>query len=308
MLRLAALLLSHCALASAEYAIVNMIRHGERFSDKSNIHLAPAGFQRAEYIAKCVSNATFTMAFPLGPPDRLVASVRPPNAHGEDESVRPLETLTPLSRALSLPVENTLRYTNVDGFVDRLQKLAAGETMCVAWQHSFLDAFVRRLGLEGLAPASWPRSCNYTGPWAEPDYAMDVTEGNCYDLIWQLLLFREGPAHRWRSAAFSQMHMGFRGAGDGPCVEAFSPGSAPGMWGRAVPIAAAANSTPRHALSPAPVVFRWVAGWVVGLGGAAMALIAVARRGCKTMAWRSGKTVRMVNEAESSEAPYHAVT
>ena len=52
MLRLAALLLSHCALASAEYAIVNMIRHGERFSDKSNIHLAPAGFQRAEYLHK----------------------------------------------------------------------------------------------------------------------------------------------------------------------------------------------------------------------------------------------------------------
>jgi len=180
-------------------------------------------------------------------------------------------------------------YTNVEGFIDSLQTLNAGETLLVAWQHKFLADFVNEMGLEGLAPASFPRSCNYTG-WSEPAYAMDPEEGNCYDVVWQvqrcvcavlrfattipcsstpaatttaadrhhcaattaiaattthelqplpplaqLILFRQASTHRWRSAAFSQMHMGFRGIRDGPCVEAFYPDSNPSLWNRALP-------------------------------------------------------------------------
>lgn len=84
-----------------------------------------------------------------------------------------------------MPVENTLLYTNVEGFITNLQKLSAGETLCVAWQHKFLADLVQEMGLEGLAPTSYPRSCNYTG-WSEPAYAMDPEEGNCYDVIWQV--------------------------------------------------------------------------------------------------------------------------
>lgn len=106
------ILLAALIPVAAEYALVILIRHGERYQDKRDIHLAPAGYERAAYIAKCVGDRTIrTMAFPLGPPDRLVASVRPPNAKGLDESVRPLETLEPLSKYVSLPPASTPCFT-----------------------------------------------------------------------------------------------------------------------------------------------------------------------------------------------------
>ena len=85
------------------------------------------------------------------------------------------------------------------------------------------------MGLEGIAPTSYPMSCNYSA-WSEPAYAMDPEEGNCYDVLWQLVLFRESPAAKWRSWAFSQMHMGFGGSRDSRCSYSFAPRSNPTSW------------------------------------------------------------------------------
>ena len=205
---------------------VNLIRHAERYQDKRIITLAPDGYERAGYIAKCVGNATArTLAFPLGPPTRLMASVRPPK-HGIGESIRPFETLLPLARTLSLPIANYLDMHDVGGFVQFVQGLQAGETLCVvrahprhfslhsnvlcaccvpaanflygcpqAWQHQVLAGIVNAMGFEGLAPTAFPRFCNYS-QWTEPDYAMDPEEGNCFDVLWQLVLFREDPSQK----------------------------------------------------------------------------------------------------------------
>ena len=49
------------------------------------------------------------------------------------------------------------------------------------------------MGFEGLAPTAFPHFCDYS-QWTEPDYAMDPEEGNCFDVLWQLVLYRKDPS------------------------------------------------------------------------------------------------------------------
>ena len=76
-----------------------------------------------------------------------------------------------MARALNLPIDTTLDHKDIAGFVSFVQGLSSGETLCVAWQHGFLAALVDAMGLEGIAPTSYPMSCNYSA-WSEPAYAM----------------------------------------------------------------------------------------------------------------------------------------
>lgn len=241
--------LSSCTPCSSEWILINLIRHGERDNNVSNPHLAKAGYERAAYIARCVATAHHTLAFPLGKPTRLMASLRQASSAkgiSQKESVRPLETLTPLSQKLSIPIDNHVNMEDVDSFVRYVQGMRAGETLLVAWQHWFLTFMVEALGFEGLIPTSYPRSCNYS-QWTEPAYAMDKEEGDCYDVIWQLVLFRENPTQRWRTDAFTSLHQGFGGR-DSPCASAFYPDSTPAHWGS---MSAAAAST-YHSPWPLP--------------------------------------------------------
>lgn len=219
-----------------EFALINLIRHGERDNNASNPHLAEVGYERAAYIGHCVATTHHTLAFPFGRPTRLMASLRKPKSKGQKESVRPRETLLPLSTRLSIPIDNHVNMEDVSGFVQYVQGMHAGETLLVAWQHWFLTFLVTALGFEGLVPVAYPRSCNYT-EWTEPAYAMDEEEGDCYDVIWQLVLFRENASHAWRTDAFTQLHQGFGGRRDSPCASAFHPGSTPTHWAHASTVA-----------------------------------------------------------------------
>lgn len=185
---------------------MNLIRHGERTQDTTDPHLAAAGFERAEYIAKCVATVNTSLAFPLGKPTRLMASTRP-GSDTSKKSVRPFETLAPLSKRLSLPIDNFVDMADVAGFVKYVQQLKAGETLFVAWQHWFLTLLVGALGFEGLLPTQFPHSCPYP-QWTEPEYALDEDEGDCYDVIWQIVLFRPSPKHDWRIDSFAQCGRG----------------------------------------------------------------------------------------------------
>lgn len=239
-----------CPCLSAEWALINLIRHGERDNNASNPHLAKAGYERAAYIARCVATSHHTLAFPFGPPSRLLASLRSPKAKGEKQSVRPLETLAPLAAKLGIEVDNHVDMGDVDSFVRYVQRMETGETLFVAWQHWFLTFLVEALGFEGLVPTTFPRSCNYT-QWSEPAYAMDPDEGDCYDVIWQLVLFRESPSDSWRTDGFAQLHQGFGGSRNSPCVSAFHPDSTPTYWGRAQRSAAGPSSAEGSALEAA---------------------------------------------------------
>jgi len=194
-----------------------------------------------------------TLAFPFGKPTRLMASLRQPRLNAsapQKESVRPRETLEPLSRRLSIPIDNHVNMNDVQSFVRYVQGMRAGETLFVAWQHWFLTFLVTALGFEGLVPTSYPRSCKYE-QWTEPAYAMDEEEGDCYDVIWQLVLFRESPTRDWRTDAFAQLHQGFGGSRDSPCASAFHPDSTPTHWtGASAAIAPTKERTGSHHGAP----------------------------------------------------------
>jgi solute carrier family 25 (adenine nucleotide translocator) protein 4/5/6/31 len=203
----------------SEWALVNLLRHGERSQDKSNIHLTPEGGDRAQYIARCAAADTPSLAFPLGPPTKLVASFR-------SNSVRPFETLKPLGQKLNLPIENTIVFNDMAGFHRYVQEnLQAGETLLAAWQHWFVPFLAKSLDPNGLVRSTFPTECKFT-EWTEPGY----TNGACYDLISQLQLYRSNASHPWRLQAYSQMHMGFGGNANSSCASAFLPYSNPTGW------------------------------------------------------------------------------
>ena len=56
-------------------------------------------------------------------------------------------------------------------------------------------------------------------------YTRQGSDGDCYDIIWQLVLTRpKGNSEAaWQAVTFNQMHEGFGGAADSPCTEALSP-------------------------------------------------------------------------------------
>jgi len=222
---LSLLLLASCVrLASAEWALINLIRHGERSANKSNVHLTHSGYARSQYIAQCVGD-TPSLAFPLGKPTAMIASLRP------EDSERPLETLKPLSEKIGLSVDNHIEMADVDKVHEYVQSLPAGGTLLLSWQHWFIPLIARSFetGAKGLAPQLWPSSCDYS-EWTEPTYTNDA----CYDAIWQIVLYRDDSGHPWRAQAFAQMHMGFGGLADSPCASALYPYSNPTNWAKAI--------------------------------------------------------------------------
>ncbi|CAE7394996.1 unnamed protein product [Symbiodinium sp. CCMP2456] len=210
-----------CAVspADADWALLNLIRHAERYADKSITYLAPDGKDRAEYIARCATAKAPSLMFPR-PPSALLAGKRE-ELTGHN-STRPWETLHPLATKSGLRLDNHVDFQDVLGFKAYLKTLPSGSSVLVAWEHKMMGQLAQAVDPEGLAPAKYPDHCD--SEWREPEYTM----GACYDVIWQFVLYRS-PGESWRAKAFSHLHMGFAGRGS-KCAEAFEPFSNPGSW------------------------------------------------------------------------------
>lgn len=168
-----ALLLVASSLARSEWALVNIIRHGERTDNASNPHLSFHGVRRARYIARCASQSDPSMAFPLGPPTHLLASLRP------EKSVRPLETLEPLAAELDLHLGNNVNMADTERFIQFVHGLPSGATALIAWQHWWITWLLK--AVYPNAPA-YPDYCPYS-QWSDlPEY----THGRCYDIVYQV--------------------------------------------------------------------------------------------------------------------------
>jgi len=198
-----------------DVAVVVFTRHGERSADKVSVDLTPEGYTRAMYLGKCVSDQP-SVAFPFGAPTRLLASLR-------DTSKRPVETLTPLARRLGLVIE-TADLMDIYALNRMIPTLEPRDQLLVSWQHWFLPRMIA-----ALYPPSprmlrnFPEACN-TSEWTEPQYAREGSGGDCYDIMWQLMLVRpKGQTAPWQAVTFNQMHQGFGGASDSPCMEALAP-------------------------------------------------------------------------------------
>ena len=202
-----------------EAAYVVFMRHGERNQDDSDFGLTPDGHNRARYLAKCVPRSP-SAAFPLGPPTRLMASVRGANA-----SHRPYDTLVPLSAALNLSIQRE-PMMDIYAPLKALHTLAGGDTLLVSWQHWFLPRMIAALQPpEPQLLQQYPRSCPDTD-WEEPAYTRgDLGDGDCYGVVWQLTVARpRGDASApWQAVRFAQLQQGFHGEADGACADGFAP-------------------------------------------------------------------------------------
>jgi hypothetical protein len=125
------------SVASAQPpATILLIRHAEKPAD--GMDLAPAGFARARLLPQL-----FGASAPhnLPRPDFLFAT------HVSKNSNRPIETITPLSQALGLPIGHDIADKDYAMLAtELLSGKYAGKVVLVAWHHGSLPGFARALG------------------------------------------------------------------------------------------------------------------------------------------------------------------
>jgi hypothetical protein len=127
-------------------ATILLIRHAEKLTD-GQIDLSPTGFERAKLLPQLFAPGHIPA---LPTPQVLFAT------HQSKHSNRPVQTITPLSVTLHLPIDNTIEN---DNYTELAQKLLsgqyAGKVVLVAWHHGNLPALATALGAT-LPYAKWP--------------------------------------------------------------------------------------------------------------------------------------------------------
>jgi hypothetical protein len=120
-------------------ATIMLIRHAEKPAE--GIDLAPAGFARAKALPQLIGGAGAAAPHNLPRPDFLFAT------HLSKNSNRPVETITPLSEALKLPISHDVADKDYATLAaELLSGKYAGKVVLVAWHHGSLPGFAKALG------------------------------------------------------------------------------------------------------------------------------------------------------------------
>jgi hypothetical protein len=139
------MLAAFCLRAAAVWAqppvTVMLIRHAEKLSD-GQMDLSPAGFARAKALPQLFGGAGTAAPHNLPRPDFLFAT------HVSKHSNRPVETITPLSAALGLPISHEIDDKDFATLAkELLSGKYAGKVVLVAWHHGSIPALARALGV-----------------------------------------------------------------------------------------------------------------------------------------------------------------
>jgi hypothetical protein len=129
-----------------------LIRHAEKPAIKSEgPGLTLAGQMRAR------SYVNYFTHFELsGAPVHIDALVATADSHG---SMRPRLTLTPLSQAVGLPIQQPFGDDDVSRLVDWLGNGSSNRVVLIAWHHGMIPSLLTDLGADpaSLLPAGkWP--------------------------------------------------------------------------------------------------------------------------------------------------------
>ena len=147
-------------------ATVLLVRHAEKLTDGES-DLSPVGFERAKVIPKLFGGVGAIAPHNLPKPVCLFAT------HVSKKSNRPVETITPLSQALGLPISAEIADKDFATLAaELLSGKYAGKVVLVAWHHGSLPGFARALG--AIPPYD---------PWPETQF----------DRVWRID-FRDGKA------------------------------------------------------------------------------------------------------------------
>ncbi|HZM03609.1 MAG TPA: hypothetical protein VFC44_11420 [Candidatus Saccharimonadales bacterium] len=132
-------------------AVVLVIRHAEK--PESGAELTAAGFQRADDYAAYFK--TFQIDGQAVKLDHLFAARDSKNSH------RPRLTLTPLGRALNLPLDTRFKDKDFQELADALRSKPQGANMLICWHHTAIPDLLTALGADPatlLPGGKWPAS------------------------------------------------------------------------------------------------------------------------------------------------------
>ena len=122
-----------------------LMRHAEKPDDPNNPDLAPAGFARAKELVDYIPEHFGRT------PDYLFASKDSKN------SVRPRETLEPLSEKIGVAIDTSVKDKNYDELAQELNDPKFdGKFIAIAWHHGKIPELAQALGAPaGTYPAKW---------------------------------------------------------------------------------------------------------------------------------------------------------
>lgn len=143
-------------------AQVIIIRHGEKPS--SGITLNLKGRERANALVPYLLETPEFSQY--GSPAAIYAQKQKTSTN----SIRPIETVLPLSSALHLPINTSFERDDYQSMIEQILKEPDydGRTVIISWGHSVIGDMARAFGAE-KAPKKWP---------------------DAYDRVW-LLTFKE---------------------------------------------------------------------------------------------------------------------
>ncbi len=144
--------------------IVMIIRHAEKPDEtgpEKNPNLTEKGYERADALAKIIP-----AHFPK--PDYLFATKKSKGSN------RPAETITPLSKALTEPIESTFRDEEISALATKIltDPKFEDKTVLIAWHHGKIPDLARALGVTD-APTKW--------------------DSNVFDRVWEIT-YQDGKA------------------------------------------------------------------------------------------------------------------
>jgi broad specificity phosphatase PhoE len=142
------------------------IRHGEKENSDGSVQdvdLSSNGYKRANELPDFFENH---LPNNIGRPDVIIAMKQENSRH----SNRPVETVTPLSKALNIPIIANYKQSEISQSANDINKFGEDKVVLVCWEHKYLTKIAKLLG----APVN---SWGYN-PQAKKD------DGKNYDAIW----------------------------------------------------------------------------------------------------------------------------
>ena len=126
-----------------------VIRHAEKPADAVGIHLSPEGTKRAEALP-ALFKMTDTRPNPFPTPDFVFA------AKASKHSNRPVETITPLAKALKLDINAEYANDNYASLAEELysNQKYEGKTVLICWHHGMIPELAVMLGATEV-PDKW---------------------------------------------------------------------------------------------------------------------------------------------------------
>lgn len=123
---------------------VVLLRHAEEPKDDSVNHLSGIGYERAKLLPKLFK--TNPVLKSLGAPEFLFAA----GAKKKDSSIRSIETLDALSKALQVPINDSYKRDDFRALSDEINTNPAydDKVVVVVWQHKILTEIAEKVGLK----------------------------------------------------------------------------------------------------------------------------------------------------------------